>query len=281
MRKGITITVGNEKGGVGKTTIIRQMSYELARRGHKILCIDMDTQASLSKTMFLTRGMYHESEYSYNKSLMMAVNEGDLSGMIINAMPNIDFIPSSQDFMNFPYVLSDKFGLTDQSKPNYIEIKRKQLDYFKSLVDKIKGDYDFVFIDTPPTASDFTYASAYSSDYVLIAFQTQSDSLDGVVNYIEKTLTFLVEGLNANLEIVGILPNQVYSKGKMDTQAIEDAKAIYGEEYIFKNIIPFQKAINNIPRTGLYFESYWESKIIENFEPIVDEFLEKLSDLER
>ena len=63
----------------------------------------------------------------------------------------------------------------------------------KDLLEPVKPDYDFVLIDTPPTMSDFTRNAAYASDYIIMAFQTQSDSLDGVEDYISEEVTPLVE----------------------------------------------------------------------------------------
>lgn len=280
-KQGLVITVGNEKGGVGKTSITRHIPFALSLKGYRVLCIDMDTQASLTKSLFVTREKYIDTEYTFRKTLMKGIEEGDLRSLVIEVMPNFDFIPSSQDLENFPTFLAKKFGLADKNDRDYIKIKKTQLQYYKNLVSAFKEDYDFIFIDTPPTASDFTYASAYTSDYILIAFQTQSDSLDGAKNYLEGTLTFLIEHLDANFEVVGVLPNQLTRKGKIDSQVMFDAYNIFGKENIFENIIPFAKSIQNIPRSGLVLDGYWEKKTHEEiFKPIADEFLNRIKILE-
>lgn len=277
MRKGIIVTIGNEKGGVGKTSIARHMPFTLAKKGYSVLCIDMDTQASLTKSLFITRDKYHDDEVLFEKTLMKGIEEGDLDNLVINVMPNFDFIPSSQDLENFPMFLARKFGITEKNDPNYIKVKKIQLDYYKSLIGGFKEKYDFIFIDTPPTASDFTYASAYTSDYILIAFQTQSDSLDGARNYLEGTLHHLYNDLDADFDVIGFLPNQLNKKGKIDSQVMYDAYELFGEGNIFKNIIPFTKAIQNVPRTGISCDGYWEKKMYnDTFVPITEEFLERL-----
>lgn len=281
MRKGIVITVGNEKGGVGKTTISRHIPYSLALRGKKVLCIDMDTQASLTKSLFVTRSLYHDN-IEFKKTLMLGIEEGNLKDLTINVMDNFDFIPSGNDLESYPTFLAKKFGLTDKKDENYVAIKKRQLEYFKSLIATFKNDYDFIFIDTPPTASDFTYSAAYASDYILIAFQTQSDSLDGAMNYFNNTLVHLVQDFDAEIEILGVLPNQLHKTGMIDNQVMHDAYDVFGENNVFKNIIPFTKSIQNIPRKGITRDGYWENKMFENvFEPITDEFLEKLNLLEK
>ncbi|HHA4398175.1 TPA: ParA family protein [Enterococcus faecium] len=80
---------------------------------------------------------------------------------------------------------------------------------------------------------------------------------------------------------MGILPNQVTKNGSIDNKVIDDAKELFGEENIFKNIIPYSKAIQNIPRNGITREGYWNEKMFKNvFEPITDEFLRRISAME-
>ncbi|EGP5709226.1 ParA family protein [Enterococcus faecium] len=276
------ITVGNEKGGVGKTSIIRLIPFILSEMGFKCLIIDKDTQSNTTKSLYVTRSLYHEEEVTiFNKTLMRGIADGDLTDLIINVKENLDFIPSSLDFASFPTFLSKKFGLVDKTDKDYIPVTKAKYNYFKSLVDNVAKDYDFVFFDTPPTMSDYTQAAAFASDYILIAFQTQSDSLDGAKSYVQNTLKPLVEDLEAEIEVMGILPNQVTKNGSIDNKVIDDAKELFGEENIFENIIPYSKAIQNIPRNGITREGYWNEKMFTNvFEPITDEFLRRISALE-
>lgn len=282
VKKTRKITVGNEKGGVGKTSIIRLLPFILASLGFKCLIIDKDTQSNTTKSLFVTRELYHEDEVTvFEKTLMKGIADGDLKDLVLNVKPNLDFIPSSLDFASFPVFLSKKFGLVDIGESDYIPVTKAKYEYFKSLVNDVSKDYDFVFFDTPPTISDYTKAAAYASDYILIAFQTQSDSLDGANSYITNTLKPLVEDFGAPIEVLGILPNQVTKNGSIDAKTIADATEMFGEENLFKNIIPYVKAIQNIPRNGITREGYWNNKMFtEVFEPITEEFLSKISAME-
>lgn len=276
------ITVGNEKGGVGKTSIIRLIPFILSEWGFRCLIVDKDIQSNTTKSLYVTRSLYHKEEVTiFKKTFMKGIADGDLADLPVNVKENLDFIPSSFDLGSFPTFLSKKFGLVDKFDPNYASVTKEKYEFFKSMIDEISKDYDFVFFDTPPTNSDYTEAAAYASDYILIAFQTQSDSLDGAKNYVEQTLTPLVEKLGAEIEVMGILPNQVTKKGSIDNEVIGDAKRIFGEDNMFQNIIPYSKAIQNIPRNGITREGYWNSKLFsEIFEPITEEFLTRISELE-
>lgn len=159
---------------------------------------------------------------------------------------------------------------------NYYEVEKNRISELKNLIEPFKKDFDFILIDIPPTMSDFTRNAAFASDYIIMAFQTQSDSLDGVMDYLEYELKPLVETFDSNTDVVGILPNQL-SKGSIDSTVINDAKETFGEQNLFENIIPFVKRVQSTPRTGLTRESYWDNLAYEEvFLPLTNEFLKRI-----
>ena len=278
LRRPLTITVANSKGGVGKTTIIRYLSYVLSRLGFKVLVVDADPQANTTKTMLLTKNYYSEDEiFIVEKTMMAGIVEKDLSKLVIPIIENLYCIPSHIDFKNFPKYLTRLYGDSIEGlDDNYKEIESKRISVLRDLIKPIKADYDFVLIDTPPTMSDFTRNAAYASDYMIMAFQTQPDSLDGVTDYINEELTPLMEDFDLETEIVGILPNHL-SKGSIDTTVVNDAIELFGEENFFNNIIPFTKRVQTTPRTGLNTDTYWDEKAYnEVFEPLALNFLERI-----
>jgi len=278
LRRPLTITVANSKGGVGKTTIIRYLSYVLSRLGFKVLVVDADPQANTTKTMLLTKNYYSEDEiFIVEKTMMAGIVEKDLSKLVIPIIENLYCIPSHIDFKNFPKYLTRLYGDSIEGlDDNYKEIESKRISVLRDLIEPIKAEYDFVLIDTPPTMSDFTRNAAYASDYMIMAFQTQPDSLDGVTDYINEELTPLIENFDLDTEIVGILPNHL-SKGSIDTTVVNDAIELFGEENFFNNIIPFTKRVQTTPRTGLNTDTYWDEKAYnEVFEPLALNFLERI-----
>lgn len=278
LRRPLTITVANSKGGVGKTTIIRYLSYVLSRLGFKVLVVDADPQANTTKTMLLTKNYYSEDEiFIVEKTMMAGIVEKDLSKLVIPIIENLYCIPSHIDFKNFPKYLTRLYGDSIEGlDDNYKEIESKRISVLRDLIKPIKADYDFVLIDTPPTMSDFTRNAAYASNYMIMAFQTQPDSLDGVTDYINEELTPLMEDFDLETEIVGILPNHL-SKGSIDTTVVNDAIELFGEENFFNNIIPFTKRVQTTPRTGLNTDTYWDEKAYnEVFEPLALNFLERI-----
>ena len=279
LKRPITVTVANSKGGVGKTTIIRYLSYVLAKLGFKVLVVDADPQANTTKTMLLTKNYYSDDDdiYILEKTMMAGIVEKDLSGLVVDIIDNLYCIPSHIDFKNFPKYLTRLYGDSIEGlDSNYLEVEQNRISVFKKLISPIKNDYDFILIDTPPTMSDFTRNATYASDYLIMAFQTQPDSLDGVKDYINEELTPLIENFGLETEVVGILPNHL-SKGSIDTTVVDDAVEMFGEQNFFNKIIPFTKRVQTTPRTGLNTDTYWDEKAYnEVFEPLAINFLERV-----
>ncbi|MCM2139871.1 ParA family protein [Vagococcus fluvialis] len=279
LKRPITVTVANSKGGVGKTTIIRYLSYVLAKMGFKVLVVDADPQANTTKTMLLTKNYYSDDDdiYILEKTMMAGIVEKDLSGLVVDIIENLYCIPSHIDFKNFPKYLTRLYGDSIEGlDSNYLEVEQNRISVFKNLITPIKNDYDFILIDTPPTMSDFTRNATYASDYLIMAFQTQPDSLDGVKDYINEELTPLIENFGLETEVVGILPNHL-SKGSIDTTVVDDAVEMFGEQNFFNKIIPFTKRVQTTPRTGLNTDTYWDEKAYnEVFEPLAINFLERV-----
>lgn len=279
IQRPITVTVANSKGGVGKTTIIRYLSYVLSKLGFKVLVIDADPQANSTKTMLLTKNYYSDDDdiYILEKTMMAGIVEKDLSGLVVDITNNLYCIPSHIDFKNFPKYLTRLYGdAIEGLDSNYLEIEQNRISVFKNLISPIKNEYDFILIDTPPTMSDFTRNATYASDYLIMAFQTQPDSLDGVEDYINEELTPLIDNFGLETEVVGILPNHL-SKGSIDTTVVDDAIEMFGEQNFFNKIIPFTKRVQTTPRTGLNTDTYWDEKAYnEVFEPLAINFLERV-----
>lgn len=130
----------------------------------------------------------------------------------------------------------------------------------RDLLEPIKKDYDFILIDTPPTTSVYTRSAVYASDYVILAFQTQSDSYDGALQFLENDMSDLIENFDADTDIIGVLPNQFTYHGAIDETVLADAVEKFGQQNIFEHIIPFAKRIQSAPRLGIRKDTYWDKK---------------------
>jgi len=169
----ITITVGNYKGGVGKTKNNILNAYEFAKKGFKTLVVDLDPQANATTVLLRTKKLHSKEVFSFDKSLMAAIKEGDITNIETEIMPNLSLLPSYIDFANYTTFLDLKFGLVAEEDPAFNEITKRKISYFSELIEPLKEKYDYIFIDVPPTKSYITDSAVLASDYVLIVLQTQ------------------------------------------------------------------------------------------------------------
>ncbi|PGZ57413.1 ATPase [Bacillus cereus] len=262
----ITITVGNYKGGVGKTTNAVLNAYEFAKKGKRTLIVDLDPQSNATKSLLLTKSVLNPTKIvTIEKTLMKGIQEKNLDGLEIEIMENLFLIPSYVDFQDFAKFLYK--ACTTEEEENY---------YFKNLLDRIKYKYDYIFIDVPPMSSEVTKNAVVASDYVLIALQTQERSLTGAENYIQELIK-LKEQHNLDIEVVGILPVLLKNNGRVDEYIMELARKNFGEENIFKNIVPQMERIKRFDVNGITENDRHDLNVIELYEKISDELLSRIN----
>ncbi|MDH4423985.1 MULTISPECIES: ParA family protein [Bacillus] len=262
----ITITVGNYKGGVGKTTNAVLNSYEFAKKGKRTLLVDLDPQSNATKSLMLTKSILNPDEkITLNKTLMKGIQEGNLDGLEVEITENLYLIPSYVDFQDFAKFLYK--SCSSEEEEDF---------YFKGLLEKIKHKYDYIFIDVPPMSIEVTKNAVVASDYVLITLQTQERSLTGAENYINQLIK-LKEQYDLDIEVVGILPVLLKNNGKVDEYIMENAREIFGEENLFENIVPQMERIKRFDVNGITENDRHDLNVIELYEKISDELLSRIN----
>lgn len=271
-----TITVGNYKGGVGKTKNNILNAYEFAKKGFKTLVVDLDPQANATTVLLRTKKLYSEEVFSFDKTLMAAVKEGSISNIETEIMPNLFLLPSYIDFANYSTFLDLTYGLVDESDPNYSEFTRNKINHLSKLLEPLKNKYDYIFIDVPPTKSYITDSAVIASDYVLIVLQTQELSLDGAIEYLND-LQKLSNIYDGNFEIVGVLPVLMDGNASLDNFVLENAKSVFGEENIFSAKIPNMARLKRFDNTGITEFDRHDKKVIDLYNVVSDELLERIN----
>lgn len=238
VRLGNTYTVGNFKGGVGKTKIVAMLAYDNSQiRKRKTLVIDLDPQANA--TTAIAKSFDVED---VDKTIVDGITKDDLKSSITTIDENLDLIAGSTDFFSFPIWVND------------LEDEQQQILWLDGLLDPIRGDYDEIFIDVPPTISAFSDNAMAASDFSIIAFQTVEESYEGVEKYV-KYQEFMVKRYDIDLQIIDIIPCMTESTDELDIELLKDAKAAYGN-IVSDNIVYYQKRIKKYSNTGITLKRF-------------------------
>lgn len=177
-----TIAICNQKGGVGKTTVCYNLASSLAKTKKRVLLIDLDPQAILTKYFFSEDQKPNISDVFLHDSPIKDV---------IKRLENIDFIPSHLNLEMANFQLVNKYG---------------RENYLKRAIGGVKNEYDFILIDSPPTLSLLTINVLVASQGVIIPVSCDGSSIAALENLF-SAISEVKRNLNAKIEIVGIIPN--------------------------------------------------------------------------
>lgn len=222
-----TYVVGNFKGGVGKTKTVTMLAYESAViQNRKTLVVDLDPQGNATSVLAKTGNL---SEIK--KNITEGFELGDLTSQITPIIKNLDLIAANTAFRNLSKILINKFS----------DNEFKQINYLNELLEPLKNKYDAIYIDVPPTISDYSDNAMLAADYCIIVLQTQELSLDGAQTYIAY-MQYLADSFDNNLQVLGIIPCMLRPGGRVDTKVLDQAKELYGGN-VLDTIVKYQERL--------------------------------------
>lgn len=262
-RSGTVVTFGNFKGGTGKTTNSTMIAYTLSKMGYKVLLSDQDPQANATSLYLRTKALLSDEIASFERTLMTAIQAEDLKSIVTEIKENLYLLPSFSDFALYPKFLEKKF-------PNNLD----RVQYFSKLLEPLKNEFDFIFIDVPPTISDITDSALYASDFVIVVMQTQERSLQGAEMF-TKYLQSLIDDYDAHMDILGILPVLLKNGAPVDNATLENAKEIFGEHNIFATIVKNMERLKRYDITGISEEDMHDRNVMNSYQKVTDEFLKR------
>lgn len=271
----VSIVIGNQKGGVGKTANSTLISYILAENGIKTLVIDLDPQGDASKTMTLTgvraarERKAPESEYPVmRKTILLGIKEGDLTTLPMKIKDNLYLLPSYVDFEGFPKLL---YRETNND--------REETHFLKKLLDPLKADYEVIIIDTPPQVKAVTDNAIVFADYVTISLQTQKDSLEGAENYID-TLADLKGEYDLPIQLLGIIAvlNDKYSS--VDEAMLERVRDEISENILLDTIVPNMARVKRFPLQGIGESDRYDKSVLDVYREVATDFCSRILEFE-
>jgi chromosome partitioning protein len=254
---GKIIAIANQKGGVGKTTTAINLAAALAILQKKVLLVDSDPQANASSGVGVSE---NDIEFSIYDCLMEGVHPRDV--ILETTTPNLYLLPSDINLVG--------------AEVELVGIRRREF-VMKGVLEKIKDDYDYIFVDCLPSLGLITVNALVAADSVLIPVQCEIFSLEGL-GKLKNTISLVKDNLNQDLEIEGIVLSMYDRRLRMANLVVEEVNAII-KDFIFDTIIHRNSKIGESPSAGLPVILYdASSKGTSNFLNLANEFLKKNQD---
>ena len=222
------VSFSNQKGGVGKTTSCVNISAQIANKGKKVLMIDMDPQGNATSGLGIQKSKVKNTIYD------VIIGKCDISDAIIKTrFKNLSVVPANIELAGAEIELQE----LDEN-----------LNFTEIALDSIKEDYDYIFIDCPPSLGMLTIKALSVSDGVVIPMQCEFYSLEGMsqlLNTVKRIKTLY----NPTLQVVGILLTMYNGRLTLTGQVVAELKKYYADK-LFKVPISRTVRISEAPGYG-------------------------------
>ncbi len=232
---GKTIAVTNQKGGVGKTTTAVNAAAGIAKLGYKVLLIDTDPQGNATSGVGVDKRSIKYSAYS------IIVDDVKAEDAVLHTeFEGLDVIPSSIELAAAELELAD------------LEHREARL---KNALAAVKGEYDYIFIDCPPSLGLITTNALCAADTILVPIQPEYYALEGLSQLI-ATVRLVKRRYNPYLEIEGVLLTMYDGRLNLTQQVVQEVKKFFPKK-VFSSVIPRGVRLSEAPSFGMpimYFD---------------------------
>lgn len=225
---GKIIAVVNQKGGVGKTTTAVNLGAYLANAGKRVLLVDLDPQANASSGL----------------GLDPAKIEAGIYEALIGAQPILQIIKRSRqnNYLVAPATISLAGAGIELVSLSNREFRLQE------ILHQIRGEYDYIIIDGPPSLGLLTINSLVAADEVLIPIQSEYYALEGLGQLLQ-TITLIQDNLKPDLKIMGAVVTMFDRRNKLSGLVLEDLKKNFPGR-VFKTVIPRSVRLAEAPSYG-------------------------------
>lgn len=224
------ISVINQKGGVGKSTLAFHLSIALHRMREKVLMIDMDPQGHLSMGFGIDKDNLQKT--IFNVLDIRNQETVDLQDVALELDKNLALVPSNIELTTLDIILAQRNGRESRLR--------------QALHQAITDKYSYIIIDCPPNLGLLTINALVASDYVVVPFDTSYYAFDGI-NYLNSTLDMLHNKINHHVHVRYVL-NNIDMRVTHNKNFLKNIKKRFGEK-LFKTYVRksahFEEAIRN------------------------------------
>lgn len=248
--------VANQKGGVGKTTTCQCLAAGLAKRGKKVLLIDIDPQSNLS----VLCGAVTDAMKKETPTMLEVLSDKASFQDVIQQVADYDIAPASMYLASIDNVLTDPIG-----RPFKLAEKIEEAN--------LKRQYDYVFIDCPPALGTLTSLAVVAADSVIIPAQADILSLQGV-SQLYNTIVSARGHANKNLQIAGIVMTRFNARTNISQEILGlfQSAATQMQTKVFQTTIREATVIKEAQAGGKnLFDMGSSSKVVDDYNHLIDE----------
>lgn len=250
---GKIISITNQKGGVGKTTTCVNLAAFIAKAGYRVLIIDMDPQGNASSAVGVEPTKDDYTVYD------VLIGECTIREAIYNSvMDKLDVIPSTVDLSG--------------AEVELVRLNNRE-NVLKMALQQVKSEYDFIFIDCPPSLSLLTVNALTATDSIIIPIQCEYFALVGLGQLMNTVKLIKKSTLNPNIEIEGVLLTMKDARSNLVNQVAEEIQK-YFKEKVYNTYIPRNIRLAESPSHGKPIAMYDpKSKGAQAYQNLANEFL--------
>lgn len=248
------VAIVNQKGGVGKTTSAVNLAAAVGIKGKRVLLVDIDPQGNATSGFGINKRELKKSSYD----------------VIINGTPAKDVIIKTK--FDGVSVLPANMNLAG-AELELIELSKRE-NNLKNALALVKSEYDFIFLDCPPSLGLITLNGLCAADTVLVPIQCEYYALEGLSQLI-STVRQVKRLYNPMLEIEGVLLTMYDGRLNLTNQVVEELKRFFPKK-VYSTPIPRTVKLSEAPSYGepiMYYDK--RSKGTEAYLAVADEFLRK------
>jgi len=257
---GIIIGFSNHKGGTAKSTTVINTAGVLAERGHKVLVVDLDPQASLSLGFGVEIAELPQPSLD---DVLLHPRKHTIHKSIISVRDTIDIVPTNILLADAGFVLMGAQGREFRLK--------------KALA-PIRKNYDYILIDSPPSKSVLTVNVLVASDYLVIPASTSFYSTVGV-QLLLRSIEEVTYNLHSDLKVLGVLPTRFKTNTVESRDSLAEMKENLGENIrVFNSVIRESEPLNKAHRSAeTIVEFNPKHRAAQDYRDFVTELLEEIA----
>ena len=228
------ISVANQKGGVGKTTTTINLAASIADRGYRVLIVDIDPQGNATSGLGIEKSEIDQDIYN------VLIDEIPIQDTIHHtSTPKLDMVPATINLSG--------------AETELISMMARETR-LKSALDAISDQYDFVFIDCPPSLGQLSINAFTASDSILIPVQSEYYAMEGLSQLL-NTIRLVQKHFNKDLGVEGVLLTMLDARTNLGAEVVKEVQSYFSKK-VYKTIIPRNTKLAEAPSYGQPITEY-------------------------